>query len=489
MSLIEKHQAPAWSTDLLIDGHEVAGHGAPFEVFNPATEDVIVAVPEASVEQVDLAVAAARREFDRGSWAVMPGEQRSKLLHAFADQVESMQDELAAGLVHELGSPVTLSLGLQTTVTVQVLRAYADLAARDRTEDLGEDTGAIRSHSLVKYLPVGVVGVITAYNIPLLIAARAMGGALAAGCTVVLMPSPRAPLTTILMARAAATAGIPDGVINVVVGGPEVGRRLSTHPGVDKIAFTGSVSVGRRIMEQASYGLRRLSLELGGKSPSFVLPGFDFSSHVFDLHARYLRNGGQGCAAPVRVLVAQDSYDEFCALSREAFTRIKTGDPWDPETIVGPLIRPEHRAAIQVKVDQALASGAEIAAQGPPADQHRGWFMSPVLIGQVDADSPIAQHELFGPVGVIIPYRDLEDGIAKANGTAFGLSANVYCGTAAEGIELAGRLRSGSVAINGGGAFRPDAPFGGLKDSGFGREYGEWGVREFLEPQHIQWTL
>jgi aldehyde dehydrogenase (NAD+)/betaine-aldehyde dehydrogenase len=488
MSLVGSRRAPQWRTSLIVDGLDVAGDGPSFDVPDPSTEEVLAEVAAASVDQVDRAVRAARRAFDHGTWATMPGEQRAKLLHAFADAVEEMRDELEAGLIHELGTPVTLARSLHTDVAVQVLRTYADLAAKNRDEDLGEAGGPVRSRSRVTYLPLGVVGVITAYNVPLLIAARAMGGALAAGCTVVLMPSPRAPLTTIMMAAAARTAGIPDGVINVVVGGPEVGQRLTSHPDVDKIAFTGSVGVGRKIMEQASHGLRRLSLELGGKSPSLVLPGFDYTPWVYDLHARYLRNGGQGCAAPARILVPEESYDDFCEQSRDAFARIKTGDPWDPETIVGPMIRPDHLEYVRAQVDRALDSGADLVARGPDHGQERGWFTSPVLIGGVAPDDPIAQDEIFGPVGIVLPYRDVDDGIAQANATAFGLSANVYCGDPAEGVALARRLRSGAVVINGGGPFRPDAPFGGFRDSGFGREYGEWGVREFLDTQHVQWT-
>lgn len=488
-NLVAERRAPEWVSDLHIDGQAEPGQGKILDVLNPATERVLHSVAQASLDQVDAAIAAARRAFDRGYWSTMPGEERSKLLHTFADEFERLHDELSAGIVCEVGSPVTLATSLQTAVAVSVLRTYADLAARDRTVDLGQDSGTIASQSVVAYRPMGVVAVITAYNLPLLILARAMGAALAAGCTTVVLPSPKAPLTSLLMTRAAAAAGLPDGVINVVVGGQDVGQRLGTHPDVDKVAFTGSVTVGRHIMAQASNGLKRLSLELGGKSPSILMPGFDAAPIAYEIHARYLRNGGQGCAAPARILVPQDYYDEFAELSRVALSEIKTGDPWDPGTTVGPLIRPEHRDGVRRQVQDALQDGASVVAEGPSSDQPAGWFMSPVLIGGVGPAAPIAQEELFGPVGVLLPYRDLDDAIEQANGTAFGLSANVYCDNSQDGIELAAKLKSGTVAINGGGAFRPDAPFGGFKGSGFGREYGEWGVREFLEVQHVQWPL
>jgi aldehyde dehydrogenase (NAD+)/betaine-aldehyde dehydrogenase len=372
---------------------------------------------------------------------------------------------------------------------IQVLRVYSELARKDRTEYLGPNFDGIPSDSLVAYQPVGVVGVLTAYNYPILLALRTIGGALAAGCTVVVVPSPKAPLTTLMLARAAEDAGLPPGVVNVVVGGPEVGRRVSIHPGVDKVAFTGSRGVGRMIMEQAASGIKGVTLELGGKSPLIILPGFDVRPVVRRLHTRYLLNAGQGCAAPTRILVPRDYLEGFAELSREAFARIKVGDPWNPKTIVGPLIRPDHRARVEGEVEKALESGGKVLAGGGRPDVERGWFMNPVLIGGVDNRARIAQEELFGPVGVVIAYDDLEDAIRTANDVAYGLAADVYTPSVKTGMEVARRLRAGSVYINGGGAFRPDAPFGGFKGSGFGREYGEWGVREFLQPQHIQWTL
>jgi aldehyde dehydrogenase (NAD+)/betaine-aldehyde dehydrogenase len=375
------------------------------------------------------------------------------------------------------------------SLPLAVLRTYAELASQDRTEYLGLNFDGIPSDSLVAYQPVGVVAVITAYNYPLLLALRTVGGALAAGCTAVVAPSPKAPLTTLMLGRAAEEAGLPPGVLNVVVGGPDVGRLLSTHPGVDKVAFTGSRAVGQKIMEQAAATIKGITLELGGKSPSIVLPGFDATAIVRRLHTRYLLNAGQGCAAPARMLVHRDYYDEFAELSRGAFEKIRVGDPWDPKTIVGPLIRPDHRARVEGYVAEAVAQGATVIAGGGRPPVERGWYMNPVLLGGVDNRSRIAQEELFGPVGVVVTYDDLEDAIAKANDVIYGLAADVFTKDVATGIKVARRLRAGSVYINGGGAFRPDAPFGGFKASGIGREYGEWGVREFLQPQHVQWTL
>jgi aldehyde dehydrogenase (NAD+) len=480
---------PAWTLELSIAGRPAAGRGEPFAVFNPATEAELARVPQADAEQVGQAIAAARRAFDEGPWPLMGGQERAKLMLHFADRLEARQNELVSGVVTEVGTPVNQTRAGQVGLPIQVLRVYAELARRDRTEHLGPNFDGIPSDSLVAYRPVGVVGIITAYNYPLLLALRTMGGALAAGCTVVLAPSPKAPLTTLMLARAAEEAGLPPGVVNVVVGGPEVGREVSTHPAVDKVAFTGSRSVGRMIMEQAAGTIKGITLELGGKSPSIVLPGFDTRPVVRRLHTRYLLNAGQGCAAPARILVHRDYYQEFADLSREAFARIRVGDPWDPRTIIGPLIRPEHRARVEAYVDEAVEAGASVLAGGGRPQLEKGWYMNAVLVGGVESRARIAQEELFGPVGVVIAYDDLDDAVRKANDVAYGLAADVFTSSVETGMEVARRLRAGSVYINGGGAFRPDAPFGGFKASGIGREYGEWGVREFLQPQHVQWTL
>jgi aldehyde dehydrogenase (NAD+)/betaine-aldehyde dehydrogenase len=341
----------------------------------------------------------------------------------------------------------------------------------------------------VAYQPIGVVGVITAYNYPLVLALRTLGGALAAGCTAVVAPSPKAPLATLMLARAAEEAGFPPGVVNVVVGGPEVGRAISAHPAVDKVAFTGSRAVGQAVMEQAAATIKDITLELGGKSPSLVLPGADLARIARRLHTKYLLNAGQACAAPARVLVPRESYDEFAELSADAYKTIRVGDPWDPKTIVGPLIGPEHRDRVEASVAEAIAAGANVVAGGGRPDLERGWYLNPVLLGDVDPRAPIAQEELFGPVGVLLPYDGIDDGVAQANDVAYGLAADVFCADTPTGLQVAQRLRAGTVTINGGGAFRTDAPFGGFKASGIGREYGEWGVREFLAPQHVQWAL
>ena len=482
------HPLPAWTLELSIAGEAVVGRAESVAVYDPATQGELARVPQADAEQVDDAIHAARRAFDGGPWPAMSGDQRSALLGRFADCLEERRDELAAAITYETGTPITQSRIAQVELPITVLRSYAELAGAERTEYLGPNYEMSPSDSLVAYQPVGVVGVITAYNYPLLLALRTMGGALAAGCTVIVAPSPKAPLGTLMLARAAEAAGFPPGVVNVVLGGPEVGRRISTHPGVDKVAFTGSRAVGAMIMEQAAGTIKGITLELGGKSPTLILPGVDAGPIARRVHTKYLLNAGQACAAPARVLVPRDYYDEFAELSRAAFEKTRVGDPWHPKTIVGPLISAEHRDRVEAFITEAVGEGATIVAGGGRPAQSRGWYTNPVLVG-VDSDARIAQEEVFGPVGVLVAYDAIDDGVAKANGTAYGLAADVFAPDNASGVAVARRLRAGTVYVNGGGAFRTDAPFGGFKASGIGREYGEWGVREFLQPQHVQWPL
>ncbi|HUA46821.1 MAG TPA: aldehyde dehydrogenase family protein [Solirubrobacteraceae bacterium] len=480
---------PAWTLDLSIAGVPVAGRGEPVVVFDPATEAELTSLPQADPEQVEHAIVAARRAFDDGPWPRMSLAGRAGVMHRFADRLEERAHELVTAIVYECGTPITQTQIGQVELPIAILRSYADLARKDRTEYLGPNFEMTPSDSLVAYQPVGVVGVITAYNFPLVLALRTIGGALAAGCTVVVAPSPKAPLSTLMAARAAEEAGFPPGVVNVVVGGSEVGRVISTHKAVDKVGFTGSRNVGQIIMEQAASTIKGVMLELGGKTPTLVMPGVDAARIARRLHTKYLLNAGQACAAPARILIPREEHERFVHEGRKAYGGIKVGDPWDPKTIVGPLIGPDHREHVERVVQDAVSEGATILAGGGRPPLERGWYTNPVLVGGVDNRAPIAQEEIFGPVGVLIPYDGIDDGVAKANDVVYGLAADVFSPDAASGIAIARRLRAGTVTINGGGAFRPDAPFGGLKASGIGREYGEWGVREFLEPQHVQWAL
>ena len=472
---------------LTIANKPVQPAGESWEVRNPATEDVLATVGGAAPEQVDQAVTAAREAF--GPWSSLTGVQRSAAMHRLADVFEAHRDELLASIVNEVGTPVSLAEGMQVALGISHLRWQAEAAKKDRTVHLGGFDQPVPTESDVTHFPVGVVAAITGYNYPLNLAIYKFGAALAAGCTVVLLPSPRTPLTTLLFGDLVREAELPAGVLNTVVGGTEAGQRLSAHRGVDKVSFTGSDAVGSKIMEQAARNLNGVTLELGGKSASIVLPGTEVESFATDMHLRWSRNGGQGCAALARLLVHEDLYDRFLAASADAFEQMVVGDPWDRETNIGPMIRPDHRDRVRGYVDDAVEAGGKklLSVEKPLPD--KGYFVNPVLLGELGHDARAVQEEIFGPVAVVVPFRDTEEAVRLANDTAYGLAANVWAADLDEGRHVAERLRAGTVWINGGGGMRPDAPFGGSGRSGVGRELGEWGIREYLEPRHIQWRL
>ena len=488
MAATTAHSAPQVLEHLLIDGQRVEGRGEDVTVFNPATEEPIATIAGASLEQVDAAVAAARRAFDEGPWPTMAPAERSAALHRFCDAFERRVPELIATIVAEVGTPVQIAEPLQVGSALTHFRNYARLAARDLSRDLGPDASP-PSHSELAYRPAGVAVAVTAYNYPLMLAASKIGAALAAGCTTVLLPSPRSPLTSLVLGELALEAELPPGVLNVIVGGPEIGVAATHRADVDRVSFTGSVQVGQAIMRQAVDHVTSVVLELGGKSPAIVLPSLELDyDNVAQLHLRYMRNAGQGCASPTRILVPESKAEEFLELSRQVYATVPVGDPWDPATVVGPLIRPEHRWRVEGFVQRALDGGGTLlAGGGRPASPDRGWFMNPVLVGDVPWDAEIAQEELFGPVSVLFTYRDLDHAVALANSTRFGLAAYILGPDLDEARAVAARLRAGSVYINGGGGIRPDAPFGGWGASSIGREWGAEGIREYLEPQHIQW--
>ncbi len=489
--MVGKAAAIPNSPGCMIDGVWEAGEGDEIVVLNPATEGVLHKITGASVAQVDRATAAARRSFVDGHWSRMAPRERGRRLHRLVDLFEARRQQFAELIVDEVGTPIRITHGLQIQFAIDVLRWFADKAAEGPRggfeEMLTLHRQPILSASMLVREPAGTVAAITAYNNPLLLLGRKLGPALAAGCTMVAMPSPRAPLSTIAFMELLAEADIPQGTVNLVVGGIEAGRRLSESPDVDVVSFTGSHKVGAEVMRQAAGTLKRVTLELGGKSPNIILPGADLSVAVPPSLLRFCLNSGQGCGCTTRTLVARASYDEYVERSREALSKLVVGDPRDEKTDLGPLIRAEQRDFVQSHVDRALDGGARIEA-GSPRDRQRGFFIDPLVIGGVANDSEIAQTELFGPVGVVMPFDDVEEAVRIANTSSFGLNANIW-GRTSEAIDLARRIRSGTVTINGGGGMRPDVPWGGYGKSGIGREAGEDGFLEYLETKHIQWPV
>lgn len=480
----------ALDPSMTVNGQAVVGAGPAFPVFDPATGVEIGEINGATIAQTEAAISAARSAFDDGPWPRWTADQRADAITRMLDLLQGRRDEVVATIVREVGTPITTAESFQFDIPMRIFRGFAEAARRDRTEHIGPDFYLVPSMSLVGYRPVGVVGGISAYNYPLHLSGIKIFAAMAAGCTIVITPSPRAPYSTLLLGQLAREAGIPDGVVNVVVSADlAVSQLISSHPSIDKVTFTGSDAVGEHIMRQASGSLKGVALELGGKSANIILPGTDLTTLLPAAHMRYSRNAGQGCASPTRILVHSSQVDEFVDASVATWNQILVGDPWDRSTICGPLIRPEHRDRVRSHVEGALADGARIIAGGGEPDFDAGWWYNPTLLGDADNSSRVAQEEIFGPVAVLLTYDTVDEAIRIANDSRYGLAGYVVGRDLELCLSVASRLQAGTVQINGGGALRPDAPYGGFKRSGLGREFGEWGVREFLEPQHVQWAL
>lgn len=458
-------------------------------IIDPHTEGTIAEFPGASDQQVDAAIASARTAFDSGAWSRRSPLDRSRALHGLADRFERDADRFAELLVAEIGSPIALVRAQQIDNSIELLRWFADAAARGPRQGYEEYLPLRRqppaSRSILLSEPAGVVAAITAYNFPLLLLIRKIGGALAAGCTTVVMPSPRAPLSTIEFLRLMEEVDLPLGTINLLVGDSPVGMRLTSDDRIDLITFTGSRSVGQQVMAQASAGIKKVVLELGGKSANIVLPGAYDDAIVRPSLMRFSLNAGQACGATTRSLVPRRDYDDYLTESRRVFGDLTVGDPRDPSTIVGPLISRDLKSSVQGYVDRAVSGGAVVEASATLVPG-RGHYIAPQLIGNVENDSEISQEELFGPVGIILPFTTIDDAIALANANPFGLNANIW-GPLPDALDVARRLRTGNVTINGGGSVRPDAPWGGYGASGIGREGGEEGFAEFFESKHVQW--
>lgn len=470
-----------WRTSQLIDGQWVAGEGESFPIVNPATEEVLCDMAAGSVAQVHEGVESARRAFETAQWAD-PALRRA-CLHRLADLIERDSLLLGATLTEEIGSPVANRFN-QVDVCVAYLRWFAEAAAVDRTRCLPPLSGMVDTRNLIAMRPVGVVASILAYNYPLFLLITKLGAVVAAGCTTVVMPSQQAPLAVLLAGDLMREAGFPKGVVNMLTGPAEIGKALTEHPDIAKVSFTGSVGVGRKIMQQAATGIRGVVLELGGKSAAIMLPGVDFEKYAKRLHTRHIQHAGQSCSSPTRYLVERSRMEEFAAVTRRAYASIPVGNPWRPDVLVGPVISRAHRDRVEDFVDEAVAQGAEVVAGGGRSDEPKGWFVNPALVATQDASLRIAREEIFGPVGVLIPYDSVEHAVQIANDSEFGLKAYLF-GSAQQAMSLAPSLRVGTVVINQGAGLRVDVPMGGSKQSGIGREWGEEGIREFLESQHV----
>ncbi|MCI3155124.1 aldehyde dehydrogenase family protein [Streptomyces sp. GB4-14] len=439
------------------------------EVVGPADEQVIATVPAGTVEDVDAAVRAARAALP--AWAATPPAERAARLAALRDQLHARRDEIAATVTAELGAPEKLSQAVHAGVPVAVAGSYAELAA---TYDFEEKIG----NSTVYHEPVGVVGAITPWNYPLHQIVAKAAPALAAGCTIVVKPAENTPLVARIFAECVHEAGVPAGVFNLVTGlGPVAGQALAEHPDIDLLSFTGSTAVGRRIGAIAAGMVKRVALELGGKSANVILPSADLARAVNVGVANVMSNSGQTCSAWTRMLVHRDRYDEAVELAAAAAAKYADR--------IGPLVSARQRDRVRGYIEKGVAEGARLIAGGPEAPRPQGWYVSPTVLADVTPDMTVAQEEIFGPVLCVLRYEDEEDALRIANGTVYGLAGAVWAGDEAEAVAFARRMDTGQVDING-GRFNPLAPFGGYKQSGVGRELGVHGLTEYLQTKSLQ---
>lgn len=474
-------------TQLFIDGRwEPASNGRTFPTINPATEEVLAEVSEGTAEDVDRAVQAARRALEEGPWATTDARDRGALLHALADGILKHREELAVLETLDNGKRISDSRNVDVSLCVESLRYYAGYA-----DKIYGKTIPVRGpfFTYTRREPVGVAGQIIPWNFPMVNVVWKWAPALAAGCTIVMKPAEQTPLTALRLARIAKEAGVPDGVINMVPGdGPNTGAAIVHHPGVDKIAFTGSCEIGQVIMREAACSLKRVTLELGGKNPNIIFADCDIDAAIAQSHNGLYWNQGQVCASGSRLFVEDKVYDQVVEKMARRNKRYKVGDPLDPETEQGPQVDRTQFDKVMRYIQLGREQGAECVTGGNRWGE-RGYFIEPTLFANVKDEMTIAKEEIFGPVLCALRFSDIDEVIHRANSTTFGLSSAVWTRDIKKAHYLANKIKAGTVWINCYYGLDMGAPFGGYKMSGIGRELGEEGILAYTELKTVAVSL
>ena len=471
---------------MLIGGAwEDAGDGRTIAVEDPATGQIFASVPAGTAADVDRAVTSARAAFESAAWSRMRPLDRGKIIEAIARKIEDKAQELALLESYDNGKAVHHALAVDVPAAVDIFRYMAGWASKiyGQVNPISGDGRQYHSYSVRE--PIGVVGQIVPWNYPLAMAAWKIASALAAGCAIVLKPSEVTPLTALRLAELALEAGLPEGVLNIVTGyGHEAGQALVEHAGIDKIAFTGSTRVGKQIVQTCAKDLKRVTLELGGKSPSLIFADADIDKAAIGAALAIFFNSGQVCLAASRLYVERSVFDKVVDGVAQVAKTFKLGHGRDPDTMLGPLVSKVQQGRVLDYIEQGRASGAELVTGGGTGDRE-GYFVEPTIFANPDADASIVREEIFGPVLVATPFDDVDDVVRQANDTRYGLAANIWTRDLSRAHLTARKLQAGTVWINTHGMNDPSAPFGGVKESGWGREVGEEGVLHYTETKTV----
>ena len=472
---------------LLIDGKWVpAKSGKTFETINPSNEEVLALVAEGDKADVDEAVKAARRAFDEGPWPSMNPHQRARLMFKIAELIDQHADELAEIETLDNGKPLTFSRGFDVPAAAETFRYYGGWVTKLYGETNPSDPSFF---NFTLREPVGVCGQIIPWNFPLLMAAWKLGPALACGNTVILKPAEQTPLSALRLGELIMEAGLPNGVVNIVTGfGPGAGSSIAEHPQIDKVAFTGSTEVGKLILQASAGNLKKVSLELGGKAPNIIFPDADLDQAVPTSMMGVFFNSGQVCCAGTRIFVQRDKYDEVVSKLTNFSKSVSMGDPFDQKSTMGPVVSREQFDRVKGYLDVGKKEGAKVTVGGE-AGAGKGYFVQPTLFTDVNNDMRIAREEIFGPVAAAIPFKDEHDAVSQGNETAYGLSAAVWTRDLSRAHRMARALKAGTVWVNCFNQLDPISPFGGYKESGFGRELGKYALDLYTQIKSVWMKL